>query len=209
MILPQLPHSSRTEEIQASFSSAGSPTSRARAWLTGSSSQKTHRRQRGGKSSRLSSVMLASRRDTSYLCGSTPTYGTQPLAALIIGPPTYRTPQPDVRIQTPVSMARSSPWFRQCLAASHGAAREVAARACRPELPPGSPLRHWDWRHADDWTGRAGRARDCRSLDCFAAWLIAAASRSTSASDVSNAVIHRTMQRPSSDSDQIWQLQSC
>src|SRR5215469_229894 len=64
MIFPQLPHSSSTEEIHASFSSAGSPTSSARAWLTGSSSQKTHLRHLGGKSSRLSSVMLASRRDT-------------------------------------------------------------------------------------------------------------------------------------------------
>src|SRR5262249_34194708 len=61
---------SRTEEIQASFSSAGSPTSIARAWLTGSSSQKTQRRHLGGRSSRLSSVMLASRRDTCHPCRS-------------------------------------------------------------------------------------------------------------------------------------------
>src|SRR5580698_8289719 len=64
MILPQLPHSRRTDEIQASFSRVVSPSSIARAWLTGSSSQKTHLRQRGGTSSRLSRVMLARRRDT-------------------------------------------------------------------------------------------------------------------------------------------------
>src|SRR5262249_5942515 len=58
------------EEIHASFSSAASPTSIARAWLTGSSSQKTQRRHLGGRSSRLSSVMLASRRDTCYPCRS-------------------------------------------------------------------------------------------------------------------------------------------
>src|SRR5215475_6623045 len=64
MILPPLPHSSSTDEIHASFSRAGSPSSSARAWPTGSSSQNTHLRQRGGKSSRLSRVMLARRRDT-------------------------------------------------------------------------------------------------------------------------------------------------
>src|SRR5690242_2373803 len=63
MSLPQLPHSSRTEETQDSFSRPGSPVSTARAWLTGYSSQKTHRRQFGGRSARLSRVMLASRRD--------------------------------------------------------------------------------------------------------------------------------------------------
>src|SRR3954462_15080640 len=61
-ILPQLPHSSRTPEVQASFSSSVSPVSAARAPATGSNSQKTHLRQRRGRSSRLSSVMLASRR---------------------------------------------------------------------------------------------------------------------------------------------------
>ena len=43
-----------------------------RAWPTGSSSQKTHRRHRGGRSSRLSSVMLASRRDTCHPLRSVP-----------------------------------------------------------------------------------------------------------------------------------------
>src|SRR6266545_1892611 len=64
MIFPQLPHSSRVEEIHASFSSAGSPVSSARSLLTGSSSQYTQRRHRRGRSSRLSSVMLTRRRDT-------------------------------------------------------------------------------------------------------------------------------------------------
>src|SRR5580700_3299075 len=62
-ILPQLPHSSSTEETQDSFSSSGSPLSSARARLTGPSSQKTHLRHFGGKSPRLSSVMLTIRRD--------------------------------------------------------------------------------------------------------------------------------------------------
>src|SRR6266487_5171931 len=62
-ILPQLPHSSSTEETQDSFSSSRSPFSSARARLTGSSSQNTHLRQVGGKSPRLSSVMLTIRRD--------------------------------------------------------------------------------------------------------------------------------------------------
>src|SRR4029077_18200059 len=62
-ILPQLPHSSSTEETQDSFSSSRSPFSSARARLTGSSSQKTHFRHFGGKSPRLSSVMLTIRRD--------------------------------------------------------------------------------------------------------------------------------------------------
>src|SRR5215467_4851845 len=63
MILPQLPHCSRTLETQASFSREASPTSSARAWPTGSSSQKTQRRHRDGRSSRLSRVILARRRD--------------------------------------------------------------------------------------------------------------------------------------------------
>src|SRR6266487_4756972 len=62
-ILPQLPHSSSTEETQDSFSSSRSPLSSARARLTGSSSQKTHLRHFGGRSPRLSSVMLTIRRD--------------------------------------------------------------------------------------------------------------------------------------------------
>src|SRR5215469_17657998 len=62
-ILPQLPHSSSTEETQDSFSSSRSPLSSARARLTGSSSQKAHLRHFGGKSPRLSSVMLTIRRD--------------------------------------------------------------------------------------------------------------------------------------------------
>src|ERR1700691_6652141 len=62
-ILPQLPHSSSTEETHDSFSSSGSPFSSARARLTGPSSQKTHVRHFGGKSPRLSSVMLTIRRD--------------------------------------------------------------------------------------------------------------------------------------------------
>src|SRR5262252_4544299 len=67
MILPQLPHCSKTLETHDSFSSAVSPDSRARAWLTGSSSQNTQRRHRDGKSSRLSNVMLARRRDNWHL----------------------------------------------------------------------------------------------------------------------------------------------
>src|SRR5262252_10601640 len=62
-IFPQLPHSSSTEETQDSFSSPGSPLSSARARLTGPSSQKTHLRHFGGRSPRLSSVMLTIRRD--------------------------------------------------------------------------------------------------------------------------------------------------
>src|SRR6266567_1981433 len=62
-ILPQLPHSSSTEETQDSFSSSRSPLSSARARLTGSSSQKTHLRHFSGRSPRLSSVMLTIRRD--------------------------------------------------------------------------------------------------------------------------------------------------
>src|SRR6266567_2439502 len=69
-ILPQLPHCSRTVETQDSFSSAGSPTSSALAWLTGSSSQKMQRLHLDGRSSRLSSVILARRRDTGHLCHS-------------------------------------------------------------------------------------------------------------------------------------------
>src|ERR1022692_1523477 len=69
MILPQLPHSSRTEETHDSFSTGESPASTALAWFSGSSSQKTQRRHRGGRSSRLSRVMLARRRDTWHSCG--------------------------------------------------------------------------------------------------------------------------------------------
>src|SRR5580693_5335714 len=68
MIFPQLPHSSRTEETHDSFSSAESPLSAALAWFTGSSSQKTQRRHLGGRSSRLSRVILARRRDTGRSC---------------------------------------------------------------------------------------------------------------------------------------------
>src|SRR5215469_13158247 len=62
-IFPQLPHSSSTEDTHDSFSSSGSPLSSARARLTGPSSQKTHLRHFGGKSPRLSSVILTIRRD--------------------------------------------------------------------------------------------------------------------------------------------------
>src|SRR5229473_8004381 len=62
-ILPQLPHSSSTEDTHDSFSSSGSPLSSARARLTGPSSQNTHLRHLGGKSPRLSSVILTMRRD--------------------------------------------------------------------------------------------------------------------------------------------------
>src|SRR5260370_12236085 len=62
-IFPQLPHSSSTEDTHDSFSSSGSPLSSARARLTGPSSQKTHVRHLGGKSPRLSSVILTIRRD--------------------------------------------------------------------------------------------------------------------------------------------------
>src|SRR6202021_3982919 len=62
-IFPQLPHSSSTEDTHGSFSSSGSPLSSARVPLTGPSSQKTHLRHLGGKSPRLSSVILTIRRD--------------------------------------------------------------------------------------------------------------------------------------------------
>src|SRR6266536_3613683 len=64
MIFPQLPHSSSVDEIHDSFSSSEPPSSSARARLTGSSSQKTHLRHLRGRSSRLSNVTLARRRDT-------------------------------------------------------------------------------------------------------------------------------------------------
>src|SRR3984957_1585597 len=62
-IFPQLPNSRRTEDTHDSFSSSGTPLSSARAPLTGPSSQKTHLRHLGGKSPRLSSVILTIRRD--------------------------------------------------------------------------------------------------------------------------------------------------
>src|SRR5579875_1302066 len=62
MSLPQFPHSNRTDETQASFSSTVSPASSARARDTGSSSQKTHRRHRPGSASRLSNVNETTRR---------------------------------------------------------------------------------------------------------------------------------------------------
>jgi hypothetical protein len=63
----------------------------------------------------------------------------------------------------------------------------------------------WSRRAGTAGAGTAGQA-DCVSRETL--WPIDAASRSTSVSDVSNAVIHRTMQRSSSDSDQIWQFHS-
>src|SRR6266700_7746551 len=96
-ILPQLPHSSSTEETQDSFSSSRSPFSSARARLTGSSSQKTHLRHFGGKSPRLSSVMLTIRRDIGVprlprqnpqaLPGDTPYPGMILKARALRGPP--------------------------------------------------------------------------------------------------------------------------
>src|ERR1044072_6994818 len=59
---PHDPQSRRTAEIQASFSSAGVPAFTAASPLTGSNSQKTHERQRRGRSGRLSSVSGTRRR---------------------------------------------------------------------------------------------------------------------------------------------------
>src|SRR6266487_1272753 len=102
-ILSQLPHSSSTEETQDSFSSSRSPLSSARARLTGSSSQKTHLRHFGGRSPRLSSVMLTIRRDILFpgfprrprqnpqaLPGDTPYPG------MILGPRSPRAEKPPV-----------------------------------------------------------------------------------------------------------------
>src|SRR5580704_16741455 len=79
-ILPQLPHSSSTEDTHDSFSSSGSPFSSACARLTGPSSQKTHFRHLGGKSPRLSSVILTIRRDILFPGKSISVSGRFPLS---------------------------------------------------------------------------------------------------------------------------------
>ena len=61
---PQLPHSSRTAETQASFSSSVEPKSEACAPRFSESSQKTQRRHLLGRSSKLSSVRAAMCQDT-------------------------------------------------------------------------------------------------------------------------------------------------